>query len=67
MAGYVTSGGWGYRLGQMIGLATLHKEGGVTPSWIGEGGFHVRIAGQDVPVDVQHAPFFDPAGDRMRA
>ena len=26
MVGYVTSGGWGHRLGQMIGLATLHQE-----------------------------------------
>ena len=67
LAGHVTSGGWGYRLGGMIGLATLHQKGGVKQEWVNEGGFSVRIAGQDYPIHVQLAPLYDPKGKRMRS
>lgn len=66
MVGYVTSGGWGHRLGQMIGLATVHRDNGVTKEWIEEGGFSVLIAGQPYPVHAQLAPLYDPKGDKMR-
>jgi len=66
LVGYVTSGGWGHRLGQMVGLATLHQDGGVTKDWIDEGGFTVRIAGQDFAITAQLAPFYDPKGEKMR-
>ena len=64
--GHVTSGGWGYRLGAMIGLASLHRKGGVEKTYLEEGGFTVRIAGDDVPAQLQLAPFYDPKGERMR-
>ncbi len=67
MVGSVTSGGWGHRLGQMIGLATLHQDGGVTKDWIDEGGFSVRIAGQDFAIHAQLAPLYDPKGEKMRS
>lgn len=66
MVGYVTSGGWGHRLGQMIGLATVHQDAGVTKDWIDAGGFSVRIAGTDYPIHAQLAPFYDPKGEKMR-
>ena len=67
LVGYVTSGGWGYRVGRMIGIASLHREGGVQREWIEDGGFSVKIAGQRHDAELQLAPFYDPQGTRMRA
>lgn len=66
LVGHVTSGGWGWRVGAMLGLASLHRDGSVTREWIDEGGFTVRIAGRDHALHVQLDPFHDPAGDIMR-
>lgn len=66
MVGHVTSGGWGFRLEAMVGLASLHRAGGVTKSWIDEGGFEVQIAGKRHPLKVQLGPFYDPDGEIMR-
>ncbi|MFC6486977.1 FAD-dependent oxidoreductase [Nitratireductor sp. GCM10026969] len=66
LVGHVTSGAWGFRLGKSLGIATLHNPDGVSKQWIEEGGFTVRIAGQDFPVIPQLKPFYDPAGERMR-
>ena len=67
LLGHVTSGGWGHRLGRMVGLAALHREDGVHADWIAEGGFEVRIAGKSCPAELQLVPFYDPAGERMRS
>ncbi|MEM6462636.1 MAG: FAD-dependent oxidoreductase [Pseudomonadota bacterium] len=66
LVGHVTSGGWGWRLDAMVGLASLHREAGVTKDWIAEGGFEVRIAGYDFAIEAQLAPFYDPRGEIMR-
>ncbi len=67
LVGYVTSGGWGHRVGCMIGIASLHREGGVRREWVESGGFSVQIAGQRHDARLQIAPFYDPQGTRMRA
>lgn len=66
MVGHVTSGGWGWRLGAMVGLASLHRAEGVSKAWIDEGGFAVQIAGRLFAVEVQLQPFLDPQGTIMR-
>ncbi|WP_170763827.1 FAD-dependent oxidoreductase [Ruegeria lacuscaerulensis] len=66
IVGHVTSGDWGFRLEQMIGLASLENSDGVSKSWIDEGGFEVQIAGQMYPITAQLAPFYDPKGEIMR-
>jgi glycine cleavage system aminomethyltransferase T/glycine/D-amino acid oxidase-like deaminating enzyme len=66
LVGHVTSGGWGWRLSAMIGLATLHRTAGVSKAWIDAGGFEVQIAGRRYPLMVQLGPFYDPDGQRMR-
>lgn len=66
LVGHVTSGGWGWRLSAMIGLATLHRSAGVSKAWIDEGGFEVQIAGRRYPLTVQLGPLYDPEGQRMR-
>ncbi|MFV1566694.1 FAD-dependent oxidoreductase [Phaeobacter sp. JH20_10] len=66
IVGHVTSGDWGVRIGQMIGLASLENPEGVSKIWIEEGGFEVQIAGKMYPIKAQLAPFYDPKGDIMR-
>ena len=66
LVGHVTSGGWGYRLERMVGLASLHCEDGVSKAWLESDPFEVQIAGKRYPIDVQLQPFYDPRGERMR-
>jgi glycine cleavage system aminomethyltransferase T/glycine/D-amino acid oxidase-like deaminating enzyme len=66
LVGHVTSGGWGYRLRQMVGLASLHCEDGVSKAWLDSAPFEVQIAGRRYPIEVQLQPFYDPQGERMR-
>ena len=66
IVGHVTSGGWGWRVGAMIGLASLHRADGVSADWL-KGGFQVQIAGEMHPIDVQLGGFYDPEGAIMRA
>ena len=67
IVGHVTSGGWGYRLGKMVGLVSLHRKSGVDAEWIAGGRFGVRIAGETHPAEIQLAPLYDPAGLKMRS
>ena len=66
LVGHVTSGGWGWRLGAMVGLATMHREAGVTKEWLDQGEFAVQIAGTRHPIEVRLGPFHDPRGEIMR-
>jgi 4-methylaminobutanoate oxidase (formaldehyde-forming) len=66
IVGHVTSGDWGFRVDKMIGLASLENPDGVSKDWIDQGGFTVQIAGQMWPAQLQLAPLYDPAGERMR-
>lgn len=67
LVGHVTSGGWGWRVGAMLGLATLHRIGGVSKAWLEEGGFTVQIAGTHHVATVQLPGFYDPTGEIMRS
>ncbi len=66
LVGHVTSGGWGFRLGKMIGLASLHRGDGVSKDWLERTEFQVQIAGTMYPIKVQLQPFYDPSGALMR-
>jgi glycine cleavage system aminomethyltransferase T/glycine/D-amino acid oxidase-like deaminating enzyme len=66
LVGHVTSGGWGWRVGAMLGLATLHRTVGVTKAWLDEGGFTVQIAGRHFASTAQLPGFYDPSGEIMR-
>lgn len=66
LVGYVTSGAWGFRLGGSFGMASLRRAGGVTASWLAEGGFEVEVAGVRHTVDVRFTGFYDPDGARLR-
>ena len=66
IVGHVTSGGWGFRMGAMVGLASLHRDAGVSKAWIEEGGFTAQIAGVHYKIRAQLGPFYDPDGRIMR-
>lgn len=66
IVGHVTSGDFGFRLNGVYGLATLHRENGVTPEWIKEAAFEVQIAGTLYPAELSLRGFYDPKGERMR-
>lgn len=66
IVGHITSGDWGFRLEQMVGLASIHNEDGVSKVWIDEGGFEVQIAGEMYGLKAQLAPFYDAKGEIMR-
>ena len=66
IVGHVTSGDWGFRLEQMVGLVALHREAGVGADWIEAGGFSVQIAGEHHPAQLSLRGFYDPRGERMR-
>jgi glycine cleavage system aminomethyltransferase T/glycine/D-amino acid oxidase-like deaminating enzyme len=66
IVGYVTSGGWGFRLDQSLGMASVRRPGGVSAEWLREGGFEVEVAGELHVVDLQFQGFYDPKGERLR-
>lgn len=66
IVGFVTSGAWGFRVGCSLGIASLHRDEGVTRRWIEANEFEVEIALKRYPIDVQLRPFYDPKGFLMR-
>lgn len=67
IVGFITSGDWGFRLGAMVGLASLYREEGVSQAWLEEGNFEVQVAGQMYALTVQLQPFYDGSGEKMRS
>ena len=50
----------------MVGLASLHRDAGVSKAWIEEGGLTAQIAGEHYKIRAQLGPFYDPDGRIMR-
>jgi glycine cleavage system aminomethyltransferase T len=66
IVGYVTSGAWGFRLGESLGLAFMRNKDGVTAQWLREGRFAVEVAGIRHRIEAQLGGFYDPRGERQR-
>jgi sarcosine dehydrogenase len=65
--GYLTSGGYGYTIGQSIGYGYVRCEAGVTDDWLAQGRYALVIAGEETPAELALAPPYDPTGARIRA
>lgn len=65
-AGYLTSGGFGYTLGQSIGYGYLRNEAGVDESWLNAGRYELVVAGEVLPATLTMSPPYDPEGLRIR-
>jgi 4-methylaminobutanoate oxidase (formaldehyde-forming) len=59
--GRLTSGAFGYTVGASVGLATVAAD--VDPD---SARLSVRVRGDDQPARGSQAPFYDPAGSRVR-
>ena len=64
--GHVTSGGFGFRLNKMLGLASIEIDA-ADKDWLQRGGFSIQIAGEFYPATVQLKPAYDPSGALMRS
>ncbi len=67
IAGSVTSGAYGHRVGAPLGLGYVSHDGGVTAELLAEQTFEVEIACERYPAQVQLGPWYDPKAERIRA
>ena len=65
--GYLTSGGYGYTIGQSIGYGYVRSDGGVTEDWLTQGRYSLIVAGEEIPATLSLRPAVDPDGTRIRA
>ncbi len=65
--GYLTSGGYGYTVGQSIGYGYVRHEAGVSDDFLTGGSYELVVANQPFPARISLEPFVDPANARVRA
>lgn len=64
--GYLTSGGYGYTLGQGIGYGYVRHAEGVTDDFMLSGTYELVVAAERYPARIGLQPFYDPTGARVR-
>ncbi|HHI82740.1 MAG TPA: FAD-dependent oxidoreductase, partial [Rhizobiales bacterium] len=64
--GYLTSGGFGYTIGQPIGYGYIRHDDGVSNEFIENGDYALEVATQIVPARVHMKPLYDPAMKRIK-
>ena len=65
-AGYLTSGGFGYTLGQPIGYGYVRNAEGVDEAYLRAGRYELVVANDALPATLHLAPLYDPAGARLK-
>ncbi|WP_282053112.1 GcvT family protein [Phaeobacter inhibens] len=65
--GWLTSGGYGYTVGQSIGYGYIRNPDGVDPDYVLSGDYELEVATQRVPCNVQLGPLYDPSMSRVKA
>lgn len=65
--GYLTSGGYGYTLGQSIGYGYIRNADGVADDWLTSGNYQLVVAGDALPATLALSPLVDPEGARIKA
>ena len=67
VVGHLTSSGYGYSLGKMVGMGFV-KNGGepVDKEFIESGAYDIEIAGERIPASASLKAPYDPNGARMR-
>ncbi|UWR71269.1 GcvT family protein [Phaeobacter inhibens] len=64
--GWLTSGGYGYTVGQSIGYGYIRNPDGVDPDYVLSGDYELEVATQRVPCNVQLGPLYDPSMSRVK-
>jgi 4-methylaminobutanoate oxidase (formaldehyde-forming) len=65
--GYLTSGGYGYTLGQNIGYGYVRHAEGVSDDYLKSGSYELVVAAEKTPATLHFGPMFDPAMDKIKA
>ncbi|MBP2443007.1 GcvT family protein [Rhizobium leguminosarum] len=65
--GWLSSGGFGYTLGQPIGYGYVRNADGVTEDFILSGTYELDVARERIPCKVSLAPLYDPDMARVKA
>ena len=65
--GWLTSGGFGYTLGQSIGYGYVRDAGGVDADFVLGGNYELEVATKRVPCTVQLGPLYDPKMERIKS
>ena len=64
--GYLTSGGYGYTVGQDIGYGYVRNADGVTDDFLAAGDYELIVATESVKVNLHVQSLYDPAGERVK-
>ena len=65
--GYLTSGGFGYTIGQPIGYGYVRNADGVSDAFIADGSYELVVAMQPVKARIHMQPLYDAAGIRVKS
>lgn len=67
VAGYLTSGGWGYTVGASVGYGYVRNGAGVTDDYLRAGAYELEVASERVPATLHLGPLYDPENHRVKA
>ena len=65
--GYLTSGGYGYTIGQPIGYGYVRNADGVSDAFLADGNYELVVAMEPVKARIHMQPLYDPAGVRVKS
>lgn len=65
--GYLTSGGFGYTLGQNVGYGYVRNADGVSDDFLRSGRYELVVASDRTPAEIAFGPLIDPAMTRIKA
>jgi glycine cleavage system aminomethyltransferase T/glycine/D-amino acid oxidase-like deaminating enzyme len=66
IAGSITSGAFGHRVGASLGMGYVRMAEGVTSQALAAARAEVEIAGERIPIVLQLPAFYDPKGARVK-
>jgi len=66
-AGYLTSGGYGYTVGQPIGYGYIRNGAGVSEDYVRSGSYELVVANQKEKATAHLEPLYDPANSRVKS
>ncbi|MBB3236037.1 GcvT family protein [Phyllobacterium endophyticum] len=64
--GYLTSGGYGYTVGNPIGLGYVRNAVGVSDPFLAEGNYELVVANERYSAKVHLQPVYDPRNERVK-
>ena len=67
IAGYLTSGGYGYTVGRPIGFGYVRNPEGVTEDYVVNGYYELVVAKEIVKANIYLQPIYDPLNQRVKS